>query len=307
MSIHRVGLLLLLVLVAVPGHIRAPVPVGLTRSQACLREYVQLGNPRDPSYRGRPLDYWRAAARSSGIRFTGLEVAVLADGPDEIYISPGSPEGVELVPLLLALAADVNSAVRRVAARGLGTYHGGVYDTVAAGGLVFLIGDPDVEVRWEAARALSGFGKWVLGQEETDRLVAPVLDPPAEQPDWQYPIGVAPLARNEVRWIVTRSYPLVLALNPDVTDDDLAVIGTFRQIDALWLRDARITDAGLAHLQHLDNLRVLHLEGTEVSDGGLAVLAQLPALRAVHLRGSRVTPAGANRLRESAPHLQVTD
>ena len=55
----------------------------------------------------------------------------------------------------------------------------------------------------------------------------------------------------------------------------------------------------------LAQLESLNLYGTRVTDAGLAPLAALPRLRRVYLWQTGVTPAGVERLRASAPRLEI--
>ena len=86
----------------------------------------------------------------------------------------------------------------------------------------------------------------------------------------------------------------------------------------LSLNETGITDAGLAHLAGHPKLESLHLLQTQVTDAGLAHLASLPRMRSgprqqgkltvkpfIDLSRTGVTPAGAAKLREQLPQVDI--
>ena len=304
---QRVALLTVLPLVGLPHHIGMEAPGARVRVRLALEAYIQLGHPKDPGFCGRPLEYWRLTCKTGGVKFVGpVGEAVVTDGPHEILIEHDERSAGWFAQLLLALAADPEASVRRIAARGLGTYHGSSEKLAVVGALVQMVSDPNREVRWEAARALSRFGWSVLGWEVMSDLVDPVLNDPAESPEPSYPFGIAPVRPDELGLLQDRSYPLTIALTSAVNDADLERIAQYHGLHSLWLRNGRITDAGLKHLRALKDLRVLDLTGTLVTDDGLRTLTELPHLKVLYLRNTLVTPAGVARLMLAAPQLEIT-
>jgi hypothetical protein len=59
-----------------------------------------------------------------------------------------------------------------------------------------------------------------------------------------------------------------------VDDDALAMLGRFRGLRSLDLRDTQVTDEGLRHLTALKRLEQLDSRGTQISDRGLQELRQ---------------------------------
>ena len=77
-----------------------------------------------------------------------------------------------------------------------------------------------------------------------------------------------------------------------VTDDDISLLKSARQLRRLELFDTAITDAGLKHLEGLTELRHLSLAGSEITDEGLRSLSWLAELRVLHLNRTAITSAG---------------
>ena len=81
-----------------------------------------------------------------------------------------------------------------------------------------------------------------------------------------------------------------------VGDGDLEVLKALSRLNALSLRQTRVTDAGLSHLKATGKLRSLDLEACRVTDAGLAQLGALTSLRGLYLSGTRVTDSGLAHL-----------
>jgi hypothetical protein len=81
-------------------------------------------------------------------------------------------------------------------------------------------------------------------------------------------------------------------VGPEVTDDDLKLVGSISTLEELDLTKAPIGDAGILHLAHLENLRTLHLKETKVTDAGLPALGTLRSLWVLRLDHTRITAAG---------------
>lgn len=99
---------------------------------------------------------------------------------------------------------------------------------------------------------------------------------------------------------VLRNYPSIRMLDfwscSGVTDDSLAALKQFDNLEVLILSEVPITDAGLRHLAELKNLRHLSLSNTQITDAGLAYLKQLPHLEKLVLEDTAVTDAGLAQL-----------
>ncbi len=81
-----------------------------------------------------------------------------------------------------------------------------------------------------------------------------------------------------------------------VGDESLKILARFPDLEAIRLRDTKVTGAGLAALAPLKSLKILNLSGTKIGDAGLAHLEQLPALETLHLGvsndGAEITDEG---------------
>lgn len=84
-----------------------------------------------------------------------------------------------------------------------------------------------------------------------------------------------------------------------VSDDVLAHVAAFSDLESLYLRDTDVSDAGLIHLQHLRRLQYLNLGFTRVTDDGMAILAGLPLLEGVGLANTEIGDAGVAKLAQS--------
>jgi Leucine Rich repeat len=80
--------------------------------------------------------------------------------------------------------------------------------------------------------------------------------------------------------------------NAKVTDNDLACLQAFPELEHLYLSQTKIGDAGLKHIKGLKHLKRLGLIGTRVTDAGLKELEGLQELDDVLLGGTKITDAG---------------
>jgi len=85
---------------------------------------------------------------------------------------------------------------------------------------------------------------------------------------------------------------------PLITDEDLAHISAFPQLDYLAVVSPGPTDTGLAHISGLLNLDTLYLSHSRLTDTGLGALAGLPKLERLYLDGTAITDRGAKHLSE---------
>ncbi|MGO9465542.1 MAG: leucine-rich repeat domain-containing protein [Isosphaeraceae bacterium] len=80
-------------------------------------------------------------------------------------------------------------------------------------------------------------------------------------------------------------------------DAELARLEGLKNLSALTLGGADVTDLGLRHLKGLHSLSVLSLVGTEITDAGLARLGGLTSIHYLDVGRTQVTDAGL-------PHLK---
>jgi hypothetical protein len=90
-----------------------------------------------------------------------------------------------------------------------------------------------------------------------------------------------------------------------VTDAGLASIAGAAGVRMLRLSETGVTDAGLQHLKGMASLESLNLYGTGVTTDGVMALAGLPALKRLYLWQTQVDDAGAARLREKMPGVEI--
>ena len=90
-----------------------------------------------------------------------------------------------------------------------------------------------------------------------------------------------------------------------ITDAALAQLAPHTGITQLHLELTKVTDAGLAQLKSLQNLEYLNLYGTGITDTGLVHLSGLTKLKNLYLWQSKVTPAGAEKLKQALPKLDI--
>ena len=90
-----------------------------------------------------------------------------------------------------------------------------------------------------------------------------------------------------------------------VSDTVFPAIGKLRNLTRLDLSRTATTDAGLLALGGLPQLETVNLYGTKVTDAGLAALGTMPRLRRVYLWQTAVTPAGVEKIKATAPKLEI--
>ena len=74
-----------------------------------------------------------------------------------------------------------------------------------------------------------------------------------------------------------------------VTDDEMAIIGAFTDLEFLQLDGSNVTDKGFAHVANLKKLTILDMPGVRITD--LAPVADLVQLDLLILAPGRATPA----------------
>ncbi|MEP7243858.1 MAG: c-type cytochrome domain-containing protein [Gammaproteobacteria bacterium] len=116
------------------------------------------------------------------------------------------------------------------------------------------------------------------------------------------PVTDADLA--ELAKIARQVYALNLR-GAGITDAQLKGFGQFENLAWLRLELNPVTNAGLVPLRQLDKLQYLNLHGTKVSDAGLASLGGLASLRELFLWQTAVTPAAAEQFARAHAGLRI--
>ncbi len=85
-------------------------------------------------------------------------------------------------------------------------------------------------------------------------------------------------------------------VTPNVTDEGLQHIAGLTNLDTLFLSDSGLTDSTLQQMVYLKKLERLYLDRTEVTDAGLAHIAGLSELTTLSLDDTAVTDRGVTHL-----------
>lgn len=91
----------------------------------------------------------------------------------------------------------------------------------------------------------------------------------------------------------------------ELDNERLAVTAALTNLTRLELQKTQVNDDGLKHISQLAYLESLNLYGTEVSDQGLMNLSSLKSLKRLYVWDTKVTRAGAEKLQEHLPNLEV--
>ena len=93
-------------------------------------------------------------------------------------------------------------------------------------------------------------------------------------------------------------------ITPTVGDAGLECVQNLTNLDTLFLSDSGVTDATLSRLSNLQKLERLYLDRTAATDHGLTGLCDLTALTVLSLGGTQVGDAGLGHL-DSLKNLEV--
>jgi Leucine-rich repeat (LRR) protein len=97
-----------------------------------------------------------------------------------------------------------------------------------------------------------------------------------------------------------------LSLDGQSLDDDLCRhIFALRQLSELRVAFCELRDDQLQGIEHMDELTSLDLRGTRISDASVEQLARLAGLSELNLEYCDITPAGAQRLSQALPRMQI--
>jgi hypothetical protein len=90
------------------------------------------------------------------------------------------------------------------------------------------------------------------------------------------------------------------------TDDDLAWVAKFSELQGLDLRNTAIGDAGIRRLRNLKNVKSLRLDETQITDDSLDIIARCEKLETLSLSNTRITDASLAKL-ERLSNLEYLD
>ena len=103
---------------------------------------------------------------------------------------------------------------------------------------------------------------------------------------------------------VFKQLDYLAVVTPSVTDEGLKHVAGLTNLDTLFLSDSSLTDITMPALQGLVKLERLYLDRTKVTDAGLANLAGLTTLTTLSLIGTATTDEGLEHL-SKLENLQV--
>jgi hypothetical protein len=135
-------------------------------------------------------------------------------------------------------------------------------------------------------------------------VVPPAAPPAAATPDEKVLLALGyydPVYKRDADGRVTHLMLAGRHLPPAV----LAEIGKLTELRHLDIYGTTVTDDGLALLKDLQKLKELGLGSTPVTDKGLVHLEKLNDLQHVWLAKSSATKAGAEKLKDARPDLNV--
>lgn len=98
---------------------------------------------------------------------------------------------------------------------------------------------------------------------------------------------------------------IALAGHTEFGDRELEQLFHFKNINALNLDGASVTDEGLAHLPGLPTLQRLRLSNTQITDDSVASLSNMRSLRYLNLFGTNLTADAIAELQRSLPHTYI--
>lgn len=152
----------------------------------------------------------------------------------------------------------------------------------------------------------NGVSEEVLEKLNTPfRTVFPLYqNSPALQVDFFVRKAFEAKALEELKAIDEQLVVLNLSKMP-VTDKDMSVIKSFKNLEHLNLNFSAVQGDGLKELSSLKNLQSVSLSGTSVSVKSIAPLLQLPQLKELFVWNTRVTAAQADSLSEHYPAITI--
>ncbi len=158
----------------------------------------------------------------------------------------------------------------------------------------------------EVVYNFNGVSEEVLEKLNTPfRTVFPLYqNSPALQVDFFVRKAFEVKALEELKAIDEQLVVLNLSKMP-VTDKDMSVIKSFKNLEHLNLNFSAVQGDGLKELSSLKNLQSVSLSGTSVTVKSIAPLLQLPQLKELFVWNTRVTATQADSLSEHYPAITI--
>jgi hypothetical protein len=127
---------------------------------------------------------------------------------------------------------------------------------------------------------------------------------PALQADFFLRESFTVKALEELKSVKNQLVVLNLSKMP-ITDKELTIISTFKNLEILNLNFTMIDGNGLASLQTLKNLQSLTVAGTSVKANDLEGVLKLPKLREVYIWNTKITEADRKALSKKYPEIKI--
>lgn len=118
-------------------------------------------------------------------------------------------------------------------------------------------------------------------------------------------LDLGPTSVNSEGLAHLEGMPLTKVLLPsNLTDDDLAEIAKFKDLEQLWIQNSpAVTDAGIARLSGLKSLNYVLLYRLRITPSSYAILQEWPELRVLHLE----PPTGLPRFADGTCWLKYVE
>ncbi len=97
----------------------------------------------------------------------------------------------------------------------------------------------------------------------------------------------------------------IVAIDDPVNDDDLKVLGGYRNLQNITLSNSKVTDAGIRHLKNVPNLTTINLSGCHITDNCIRDLIHIPKLQALFIDDTDISNQGVARLRLAMPDCSI--
>jgi len=92
---------------------------------------------------------------------------------------------------------------------------------------------------------------------------------------------------------------------PQFTGRSIDHVNKLTELDAIYLRRVRFSDADVKRLARLPHLKSLVVGYSSITDEAVPSIASMKALRRIDLYGTQLTPQGIARLQESRPDIII--
>ena len=117
--------------------------------------------------------------------------------------------------------------------------------------------------------------------------------------------NISPDALNQLAAVAAQQIVYLSLDKQAFTDNDLAPLTKFKNLNRLRLNGTNVTNATVAKLKQLPHLESLNLYDTQVSDAIFAQLSDFPQLKRLYLWRTQVSPEAADAFAAAHPGVAV--